>query len=82
MKFELLANEILLDLFEFLDAAYLLRAFSGINTRFGSLLFTHFHSYQLDFQLVSKSGFENLCQNYLPTIIDRIISLHLSDDET
>jgi hypothetical protein len=55
MKFELLTNEILLDLFEFLDAVDLLRAFSDINTRFDSLLFTNFHAYQLDFQLISSS---------------------------
>jgi hypothetical protein len=52
MKFELLTNEIL---FEFLDAVDLLRAFSDINTRFDSLLFTNFHAYQLDFQLISSS---------------------------
>jgi hypothetical protein len=82
MQFEQLPNELLLDLFEFLDAVHLLRAFSGLNSRLNTLLFTHLQAYQLDLRFISKSYFTNICQNHLPVIIDRVISLHLSEDET
>jgi hypothetical protein len=81
MHFECLANELILDLFEFLDTNHLLQAFFGLNTRFNQLLLTKFRSYRLDFRSISKHDFEIVCQQYLPIIIDRIISLNLSDNE-
>jgi hypothetical protein len=81
MNFEYLANELILDLFEYLDANHLLHAFYGLNTRFNQLLLTKFRSYRLDFRSISKHDFETFCQQYLPSIVDRVISLHLSDSE-
>jgi hypothetical protein len=80
---ELLANELLLELFEYQPVADLFRAFQGLNSRFNSLLFVHFRRYHLDFRSVSKRDFDIVCREYVPLILDRIISLHLSDgDET
>jgi hypothetical protein len=79
MNLEALANELLLDLFECLDAVHLFHAFSGLNARFDNLLLIHFQSYHFDFRLVTKSNFEDICQKYLPAIVDRIILLHLTN---
>ncbi|CAF1084406.1 unnamed protein product [Rotaria sordida] len=81
MYFECLANELLLDIFQYIDAIHLFHAFHGLNNRFDKLLFTKFKIYNLDFRSISKYNFENFCQQYLPSIINQIISLHLSDNE-
>ncbi|CAF1359005.1 unnamed protein product [Rotaria sp. Silwood1] len=80
MSLELLANELLLDLFEYFNAHHLLLAFYGLNTRFDQLLFIQLQKYYLDFRFISKNDFEYFCQQYLASINNRIISLHLSDD--
>jgi len=81
MSLELLANEIILDLFEYLDAINLLRAFYGLNDRFDQLLLIKHQRYYLDFCSISKRDFEIFCQEYFSSINDRIISLHFSDDD-
>jgi hypothetical protein len=81
MKFEWLPNEIILDIFEYLDAIHLLRGFYDLNSRLNQLLKISFKSYHLDFRSVSKYNFNNVCQQYLPLIINKIVSLHLSDDD-
>ncbi|CAF1439078.1 unnamed protein product [Adineta steineri] len=80
MNFETLANELLLDIFEYLSAVDLLRAFHQLNKRFNNLLFIHYKTYHLDFRSISKCDFDIFCQRYLPRITDRIISITLSDD--
>ncbi|CAF4135881.1 unnamed protein product, partial [Adineta steineri] len=83
MHFESLANELLLDIFEFFDGIDLFRAFYGLNTRFNNLLSTLFHHYRFDFRSISKHDFNFICHHCLPLIIERITSLKLSnDDET
>ena len=83
MKFEELANELLLDLFELLDTAHLFDAFYNLNSRFNTLLLTHFRAFQLDLRSVAKQRFHRLCEQHLPKVIDRVLSLHLSNgDET
>ncbi len=81
-QLELLCNELLLELFEFLDTAHLIRAFFGLNYRFNQLLYTHLRDHQLSFQSISKEDFNVICQRYLPLIINQVSSLYLSDDET
>lgn len=81
MCFECLANELLLDLFQYIDAIHLFRAFYGLNTRFNKLLLIKFQTYNLDFRSVSKYNFKNFCQKYLPLVNNRVTSLHLSDNE-
>ncbi|CAM4830929.1 unnamed protein product [Rotaria magnacalcarata] len=78
---ESLSNELLLDLFELFDVVNLLRAFSGLNTRFNSLLYTDVRSYRVDLRSISKEDFNILYPAYLPLISNRIIYLRLSDDE-
>ncbi|CAF1203626.1 unnamed protein product [Rotaria sordida] len=81
-KFEWLANELLLELFKYFDGVHLFRAFQNLNSRFNFLLL-HYQIYHLDFRSVSKCEFHIICQQYLPSIINRVTSLHLSnDDET
>ncbi|CAF1448516.1 unnamed protein product [Rotaria sordida] len=83
MRLESLANEILLDLFEFINGVHLLRAFFDLNSRFNQLLVVHFQRYDMDFRSISKQYFNIICKQHLPLIMNRIVSLHLSnDDET
>lgn len=59
MNFELLANELLLDLFEYLDTNDLFHAFYNLNIRLNELLFTHCQLHgNLNFQSISK----NICR--------------------
>ncbi|CAF1402001.1 unnamed protein product, partial [Adineta ricciae] len=82
-KMETLANELLLDLFEYFNGIDLLRGFLGLNSRFDSLLSVHFYKYRFDLRSISKHDFDFLCHHYLPSLIHRITSLKLSnDDET
>jgi hypothetical protein len=81
MNFECLANELILYIFEFLDAIHLLQAFQNLNNRFDKLLFNEFRRHNLDFRSVSKYDFHKACQQYLPLIIHQITALHLSDNE-
>ena len=84
MNLEGLANELLLDLFDYLDTNDLFNAFYDLNHHFNDLLFLHsqLHGYY-NFQSISKTNFDLVCQDYLPPNLTRITSLHLSDhDET
>ncbi|CAF1165193.1 unnamed protein product [Adineta steineri] len=81
MNLECLANEILLDLFEYFKIEDLFHTFYNVNYRFNILLLKCFHSYHLDFQSVSKSDFHVICTKYLPLIRNQIISLRFSDDD-
>jgi hypothetical protein len=83
MNFESLPNELLLELFEYLDAAHLFHAFFRLKSRFDNLLCAHFQLYHLDFRLLTKYNFKIICEPYLPVILDQIIALHLTNnDET
>ena len=81
MTFETLANELLLELFEYLNAVHLFRAFHDLNSRINTLLFCRFQLYHLDFQSISKRNFDLICHEQLPFILDQTISLRLSDDD-
>jgi len=78
---ESLADELLLDLFEFFDTIHLFRAFHGLNSRFDGLLFNLFQAYRLDFRSITKHDFNILCDEYLPQISYQTIALRLSDDD-
>ncbi|CAF4860482.1 unnamed protein product, partial [Rotaria magnacalcarata] len=80
MSLELLANELLLDIFEFLNVHNLFRAFHGLNTRIDQLLLIQLQKYYLDFRSIAKHDFEFFSQQHLTSINDRIISLHISED--
>lgn len=80
MGFEHLANELLLDLFEYFDVIHLFRAFHRLNHRFDQLLFVRLQRYSLDFRSLSKVDFQQFCKHYFPLINNQVVSLHLSDD--
>lgn len=81
MDLEILANELLLNIFEYLPAVDLLRAFYNLNLRLNHLLLLHFRSVNLDFRSVSQYDFNHICQEYLPTISDHIAALCLSNND-
>ncbi|CAF2522002.1 unnamed protein product [Rotaria sp. Silwood2] len=78
---ESLANELILELFELFNDIQLLRAFRGLNSRFDTLLDVHFREYSLDFRSVSKRDFDIFCRRQLPSCINRVTSIYLSDDD-
>ncbi|CAF3967920.1 unnamed protein product [Adineta steineri] len=78
MNLESLANELLLDIFQYLSSANLLHAFYNLKNRFNSLLLRHFQNYDLDFQSISKDDFNTMCRHLL-FISNQVTSVHLSD---
>lgn len=82
MKLEVLANELLLDLFEFLNTGELIRTFAGLNARFSQLLAYHLCLQRVDFRSLPEDDFDLVFQRFLPSAIDRIQSLRLSNEET
>lgn len=83
MNFESLANELILDLFEYFDGLDVLRMFFGLNERFNQLLSHQFQAYTFNFRSISRLNFDRICRDYLPLITNQVISFHLSDnDET
>ncbi|CAF1563534.1 unnamed protein product, partial [Adineta ricciae] len=81
MSLESLANELLLDIFECINAIDLFRAFYGLNTRFNELLLVHARIYHVDFQSASQHDFNHFCRAYLPLISRQVATLHLSNDD-
>lgn len=77
MKLEVLANELLLELFEYLNAVHLFHGFYGLNSRFQNLISTHCQTFKINFREIPINKLDEFCQQYLPLIIDRIKSLHL-----
>jgi len=83
MKFEELPNELLFNIFEFLNIIDLFRAFHRLNYRLDKLIFSNKQKYHLDSRSISKHDLEIMCQDYLSVIINQINFLRLSDgDET
>ena len=81
MNLELLPNEILLDLFEYLNGVDIFHGFYGLNSRFNLLLYKQFQIYSFQFDSISKYKFDIICQQHLPLIANRVIDLSLSDDD-
>jgi hypothetical protein len=80
MTLEALANEILHEIFEYLDAVELFRSFYHLNHRFNTIVSVYFHAYRVNFHSVLKYQSDFLSQNYLSTIVNQVISLYLSDN--
>jgi hypothetical protein len=81
MSLKLLANESLLNFFEYFYGIDLFRVFYGLNSRFDTLLIVHFRTHSFHFKSVSKHDFYLTCRQYLPLITDWIITLHLSNND-
>jgi hypothetical protein len=79
MKFEFLANEIIIVCFEYLNAPYLFDAFDKLNYRFQTLIRNI--PLRLNFQHVKKTTFDQFCQRMLfnPEMKSQIYSLQLSN---
>lgn len=75
---ELLANEIFMDIFEYLSLADLIRGFTHLNSRFENLIssFLRYPS-EMNFQNMMKDDFNRICRDYLPSMTNRIRSLSL-----
>lgn len=83
MSLEVLANELLLEIYRYLNACELIHSFHQLNERFNQLLSLHFQIYPLDLRMISKTNFDSLCNDHLPFLTDQITSIHLSnEDET
>ena len=80
MNFEVLANELILYIFEYLNGIHLLRSFHNLNSRLNNLIYLYFQTCPLDFRAITKSDFDYICHEKLPSIIDRITLFRLSDD--
>jgi hypothetical protein len=82
MNFESLPNGIILILFEYFSLIELFDYFSGLNSRFHKLLNEEFNKYHIDFQSLSKIKINEIFENKIPSIINKIISIHLTDDDS
>ena len=83
MTLERLANELLFEIFDYLPSFELLRCFQNLNLRFERLILDHFRTHQVDFRNASKEQLECVYREFLPPVMDSIVSLQLSnDDET
>jgi hypothetical protein len=80
MNLESLANELFIDLFEFLSSDHLIYVFHGLNSRFDLLLLNHFRTHGLDLRSISKHAFNRICR-HLSLITNQITSLCLSEKD-
>lgn len=81
MSLEIFSNELFLDIFDYLSTIDLIKSFYNLNTHINNLLFLHLKIHSLNFQSSSKSDFDLICQKYLPSILNHIKILRLSDDD-
>src|SRR5205085_12283063 len=83
MSLELLANELLFDLFEYLSYVDLFHSFNGLNSRFDNLLIEYFQIHKsFDFRLIFKEDLNIIRRRYLPLFINEITTICLSDNDT
>ena len=76
MKVEDLPNELLGDVFGYLNAIDLFQAFYDLNERFNQLLI-QLPSHHLDFHDASRVQFNDFCRHHLPRIAPQIHSVYL-----
>ena len=79
--FECLTNELLLDLFTYLNTSHIYHAFQGLNFRFDSLIVEYFRTRRINFQSISKADFELILQDHLKPMTHQITSLCISDGD-
>ena len=80
-RFESLANELILDIFDYLTSVEILRLFFGLNTRFNFLLQHYLQRNALDFRSAKKTDFDRICKEILPSLTEHVTRLHLSNDD-
>ncbi|CAF1226185.1 unnamed protein product [Adineta steineri] len=77
--FEDLSNELLLDIFDFLDGYHIFEAFSNLNNRIQHLVTSSYFLLKLNISFMSKSNFNRRSINIIRPYMNRIISLQLSE---
>ncbi|CAF1356563.1 unnamed protein product [Adineta ricciae] len=78
---ESLPNEILLMIFRYINSIDLLLSFNGLNSRFNALLNNQYYPHCFIFDSISKHTFDTICQDHLPFMANRVISLHFGNNE-
>ena len=81
-KFEDLPNEVIYEIFDYLDISHVFESFFNLNNRFKYLIINCPFVFKIDLSFLSKSTFEHLCKNLIETNKDRIISLRLTNPLT
>ncbi|CAF0963996.1 unnamed protein product [Adineta steineri] len=76
--FEDLSNELLLDIFDYLDGYHMLEAFSNLNNRFQHLINSSYFLLKLNISFMSQTSFNKRSSNIIRPYINQIISLQLS----
>ncbi|CAF1425874.1 unnamed protein product [Adineta ricciae] len=81
MQFESLPNDLLLEIFDYLDGIELFRIFPHLNSRFTELLSFYSRYYDFNFQSITKNEMDLVCQESFRENVWKISSLTLSDDD-
>ncbi len=76
-QLENLSNEILYEIFEYLDVCFIYNILSNLNTRFEYLLKYSSLPIKLNLSWTSKSTFEHYCKYIIEPNLTRIISLNI-----
>ncbi|CAF1463830.1 unnamed protein product [Rotaria magnacalcarata] len=84
MNLEFLPNELLFNLFDYLNILDLFKAFYSLNSQFNPLILAHCHQCRLDFRSTNKTDFDIIYINFanrnyfpIPTVISQSLK-HLS----
>ena len=77
-RFEDLSNELLYEIFDFIDSWTTYDIFSNLNSRFNHLIVHSTSPLKLDFSLQSKAIFQYRCNTIVIPNVHRIISLQFS----
>ena len=77
-RFEDLSNELLYDIFDYLDSCYTYETLCHLNTRFNRLITHSSLPLRLNFSLLSKATVQHRCNHILVPNVHRIVSLCLS----
>ncbi|UJR17362.1 hypothetical protein I4U23_004257 [Adineta vaga] len=81
MKLESLPNDLLLEIFDYLDSIDLFRIFPHLNARFNQLIEYYSRNYHFNFQSITKNDMDLICQETFRKNLWKIYSLTLSDDD-
>ena len=78
MALELLANELLFDLFDYMSDVDLFHSFNGLNNRFDNLLLDYYQNKKsFDFRLILKEDLFKIFLLYIPYLMESKIVLFL-----
>jgi hypothetical protein len=81
-SFEDFPNEVIYEMFEYLDASHIYQGFSNLNIRFQNLFKYLNVRIKINYSIFSKSTFQNYYTDFIRPIKHRIKTLHVSDPIT